>query len=406
MSDKNLSIGLIRETKKPADRRVPLTPQQAKDLMQVFPSIQIRVESSKDRAYKDEEYAEMGIELTDSKGMKSCDLLMGVKEVSVKSLIPGKDYMFFSHTIKKQPYNQKLFHSIRENKIRLIDYETMVDDKGIRLIGFGRFAGLVGAYNGLMTWGLRTRSYHLPRAKDIDDLKQVMVEASSIDYPPIKILVTGNGRVGKGAVEMLEAAGIRRVDVNHYLYTEPEDSPFYCVVDVEDYNKHKDGREFETSHFFEHPEEYESNFDRFAESTDLLIAAAYWDPKAPVLFTKKHMKSKKFRIQAIADITCDIEGSIPSTIRACTPEDPFYDYDPSTGKEKAAFSSNDYISVMAVDTLPGELPRDASEAFGNVLAKAILPNYIKDTNHEVIERAAITDQDGQVMSRFSYLSDW
>jgi len=326
--------------------------------------------------------------------------------VPIDKLLDGKDYMFFSHTIKKQPYNKKLFQAILEKKVRLIDYETMVDEKGTRLIGFGRFAGLVGAYNGLLTWGKRYGEYELPRAKEIDDLKQVMREARSVPYPPIKILVTGEGRVGKGAVEMLKAAGIRQVDIAHYLHTEPEDDAFFAVIDVEEYNKRKDGEDFDKTHFFANPTMYESNFSRFAKNTDLLIASAYWDPKAPVLFTKEQIQQKHFRIKVIADITCDIEGSIPSTLRACTLAEPFYDYDPKSGQEKAAFSSEKNITVMAIDTLPGELPKNASESFGDVLMRGILPYYIENPLHNVIERAAITNRKGGIMKRFEYLGEW
>lgn len=405
-NEKRIRIGLIEESKQPADKRVPLTPSQAKILMQTYDNVEVVVERSKSRAFTDDDYQAEGIKLVNNADLKDCDLLMGVKEVPIDKLLAAKDYMFFSHTIKKQPYNKKLFEAILAKKIRLIDYETMIDDKGTRLIGFGRFAGLVGAYNGLLTWGKRYNEYDLPRAKDVDDLKQIMREARATDFPPIKILVTGAGRVGKGAVEMLKAAGIRQVDIAHYLHTEPEDDAFFAVIDVEEYNKRKDGEAFDKAHFFANPEMYSSNFQRFAEKTDLLIAAAYWDPKAPVLFTKEEMKEKSFRIKVIADITCDIEGSIPSTLRACTLADLFYDYDPKTGTEKDAFSSEKNITVMAIDTLPGELPKNASESFGDVLMRGILPYYIENAHHEVIERAAITDRKGGIMKRFSYLSDW
>lgn len=403
---KKIRIGLIEEAKQPADKRVPLTPSQAKILMQTYPNVEVVAQRSSSRAFVNDDYEAEGIKLVDAKELADCDLLMGVKEVPIDHLIDGKDYMFFSHTIKKQPYNKKLFQAVLEKKIRLIDYETMIDDKGTRLIGFGRFAGLVGAYNGLLTWGKRFGEYALPRAKDIDDLKQIMREARGVDFPAIKILVTGQGRVGKGAVEMLKAAGIRQVDIAHYLHTEPEDDAFFAVIDVEEYNKRKDGSAFEKAHFFENPEMYESNFEQFAKNTDLLIAAAYWDPKAPKLFSKEQAQQKDFRIKVIADITCDIDGSIPSTVRACTLAEPFYDYEPKSGAEKAVFSSEKNITVMAIDTLPGELPKNASESFGDVLMRGILPYYIEDAHHKVIERAAITNRKGAVMKRFAYLNDW
>lgn len=403
---KKIRIGLIKEAKEPADKRVPLTPSQAKIVMQTYEKVEVVAERSESRAFTDADYEAEGIKLVNSSDLKQCDLLMGVKEVPVDRLIAGKDYMFFSHTIKKQPYNKKLFEAILEKKIRLIDYETMVDKSGTRLIGFGRFAGLVGAYNGLLTWGKRFGEFALPRAKDIDDLKQIMREARAIEYPAIKILVTGAGRVGNGAVEMLKAAGIRQVDIAHFLHTEPEDQAFFSVIDVEEYNKRKDGEAFDKAHFFANPEMYESNFERFTQTTDLLIASAYWDPKAPKLFSKEQTRDKAFRIKVIADITCDIDGSIPSTVRACTLAEPFYDFDPKSGEEKPAFSSEKHLSVMAIDTLPGELPKNASESFGDVLMRGILPYYFEDANHEVIERAAITDKKGGIMPRFSYLADW
>lgn len=398
-----MKIGIIKEGKQPPDKRVPFSPQQCRQIIERFPGTEVFVQPSTIRCFSDKEYRNAGIQVVEN--LEHCDVLMGVKEVPIADLIPNKIYFFFSHTIKKQAYNQKLLRAIAEKNIRLIDYEVLTGTDGMRIIGFGRFAGLVGAYNGLLTFGKRNRLFDLKPAHRCDDLQEMKKNVAGLKLPPIKIAVTGDGRVAGGALELLREIPIRQVSVNEFLEKNSTDEPVFVQLSPGDYNSHKEGKDFELLHFFNHPNEYCENFKRFCNTTDLLIAAAYWDPKAPVLFTAEEMKKQDFKIKVIADITCDIEGSIPSTKRASTIDDPVYDYNPQTEEMETAFSSENNITIMAVDNLPCELPKDASLDFGKNLIEKVLPHLIGSDTDGIIKRASITEN-GNLTERFAYLKDY
>jgi hypothetical protein len=330
---------------------------------------------------------------------------MGVKEVPVQDLIPEKTYFFFSHTIKKQAHSRKLLQEVVCKKIRLIDYEVLTGKDNVRIIGFGYFAGLVGAYNGLMTYGKRNRLFDLKPAHKCNDLQELKSKVAGLKLPALKIIVTGGGRVAGGAIEMLQEIPVRQVSVEEYLGNDSFDEPVFVQLNPEDYNLHNESKAFDLLHFFRHPWEYSGNFLRFCSQTDLLIGAAFWDPKAPALFTSEEMKSPDFRIRVIADITCDIEGSIPSTRKSSTIADPVYDFNPETGELEQAYSSEKNITVMAVDNLPCELPKDASLDFGRNLIEKVLPYLLGDDEDGVIKRATITEN-GILTEHFMYLSDY
>ncbi len=399
---KALNIGIIHEEKIPQDTRTPITPLQAKNIKETYPEVNIFCQHSKNRCFTDEEYLQQGIEMVAD--MTHCTILLGVKEVKIESLMPGKTYLFFSHTIKKQPYNRKLLKAIVEKKIRLIDYECLADEKGNRIIAFGRWAGIVGAYNALWTYGKKYDSFSMKRAYQCKDLNQVFNELKNVDLPPIKLLITGNGRVSKGGLEILEAAGIRRVDPEQYLFQQ-FDEPVYTQIDVDVYTKRIDKQPFSFDHFFKHPDQYKSNFKTFAKTTDVLIMAAYWDPKAPRLFEKDEIKDESFKIRVIADITCDINGSVPTTIKATTIDNPVYDFDLQKFIELEPFSDEKQLSVMSIDNLPNELPRDASTSFGEQLIKSVLPELLKSTDQPIIKNATIA-ADGKLTNKFEYLRDY
>lgn len=399
---KPLHIGILREGRIPHDRRVALTPEHCRFLTQQYPHIHIYVQPSHIRCFPDEDYANMGFEIRED--LSHCDVLFGVKEVQISNLIADKTYFFFSHTIKKQPYNRSLLQTIMRKNIRLIDYECITDLNGNRVIAFGRYAGIVGAYNGVLTYGQRYGLFQLKRAYQCLDFDEVKSECEKIDLPPIKILITGNGRVAKGAKEMMAVMKIREVNIDEYLY-ETFSEPVYVQLNSEDYHVQKHGKAFNNKHFHEFPQEYLSSFYRFTKVTDLLLACAYWHPHAPLLFTKQRMKQADFKIKVIADITCDINGSIPATMRASSIEDPFYDYNPQTEQLDRAFVSEKNITLMAVDNLPGELPRNASNDFGNILTNNIIPNLFNGDDEKIIDRATIT-QNGALKDRFEYLQDY
>lgn len=400
---KQIKIALIREGKVPVDRRVPMIPEQAASIQEQFPDVKVVCQSSNLRCFDDQAYRDAGIEVRED--VNDCDIFMGVKEVPINLLISGKTYLFFSHTIKKQPYNRKLLQAILEKNIRLIDYECLTDQKGSRIVAFGRFAGIVGAYNGLYTYGKKFGLYHLRRAKDCFDLQDLTSEYGKINLPAVKIALTGTGRVAKGAMEVLNGLEIRQVSSSDYLrntYAEP----VYTQLGVIDYNRKKDHTPFTKQDFYKHPELFTAVFLPYAAVSDILIAGAYWNSRSPVLFEKQDMVNGHFAIKVIADITCDIEGSIPSTKRPSTIADPVYDYDPETGNIiDQPFRNQTYLSVMAIDNLPSELPRDASRDFGDKLVEKVLPALLGEDTEGIISRATIAEN-GHLTDHYMYLQDY
>lgn len=398
-----MKIGILKESKTPADRRVPLTPTQCRQVELHFKKLSVIVQPSTYRCFTDKEYEKEGIKM--QKDITGCDIFMGVKEVKPELLVPDKTYLFFSHTIKKQPYNRNLLKTVLTKRIRLIDYELLTDSEGIRLIGFGRWAGLVGAYNGIRAFCIRNRINGLSPAHHFNTLQDMMQAASSVKLPPLKIAITGGGRVAGGAEEIMTAFNIRKVPVEEYLRTDDFGSPVYVQLDPDAYNIRRSGDDFDLVHFFRHPDAYTGNFSRFCSTTDVLVMAAYWDPRAPVLFTIDEMRRNDFRIRVIADITCDINGSVPSSIRTTTHEDPYYDFNPQKAEEEKAFSNPSNITVMTIDNLPGGLPREASSDFGNSLINSVLPRMLHTGKDEVIQRAIIAEE-GKLTKTYNYLADW
>ncbi|MEM9671436.1 MAG: NAD(P)-dependent oxidoreductase [Bacteroidota bacterium] len=396
------TIVLIREEKVPVDHRVPLTPDQAALAQEKF-GVEVICQNSALRCFPNEEYQQANIPVVES--VQGADILMGVKEVPIDKLIPNKTYLFFSHTIKKQAYNRGLLRAILNKKIRLIDYERLTDQKNQRVVAFGRFAGIVGAYNGLYTFGKKFGLYDICRAKDCFDLADLRTEYPKIKLPAVKIAITGTGRVANGAAEVLNEVGIRRVEASEYLKYHYE-KPVYTQLEVTQYNRKKDGSPFHKEDFFNHPEQFVPGFLPFARETDLLIAGAYWDSNSPVLFSREEMLQEDFKLKVIADITCDIEGSIPSTKQPSTMDDPVYDYDPWKDEVVSTpYQNQNLISVMAIDNLPSELPRDASQAFGDALLAEVLPHLLEKDQDGVIARATITEN-GKLTENYCYLQDF
>ncbi len=396
-----MTIGVIKETKTPPDRRVAITPNTGAELVRKFPELDLQIQKSDIRCFKEEEYITSGFKPVDD--ISNAGILIGVKEVDIPALIPGKTYMFFSHTAKKQPYNQKLLKAIVEKNITLIDYEYLTATNHVRLVAFGRWAGIVGAYNGLRAWGERSGDFHLKPAYECHDMDEMMSGLKPVKLPAIKILVTGGGRVAYGAMETLSALKLKEVSVDDFLTNEFAEAVI-CRIDPDNYVQRKDGEPFSLQHFFDHPAEYDSTFYPFTKVTDLLIPCHFWDPSSPVFMTADDMKENDFKIRIIADVSCDIDGPVPSTLRASTIAEPFYGYNPEKEEEGNPFIQEN-ITVMAVDNLPGELPRNASEDFGKALLENVLPSLIGEDKDGVIERATIV-KDGKLTKLFSYLQDY
>jgi len=397
-----IKVGLIHEGKNPPDKRVPFTPQQVEEIEQRFPHVKVYCQHSPVRCFQDDEYKLLDVEVVPD--MRDCDILMGIKEVPVEDLIEGKTFLFFSHTIKKQPYNRKLLQAVLKKGVRLIDYEALKDKQGNRLVAFGRYAGIVGAYNGLWTYGKRFGGYSLRRAHECFDVNDLKLELRKVKLPPVKIILTGAGRVGKGAMETLDTAGIRKVNVNDFL-TRQFDEPVYVQLSSADYHNRKEGGHFNREEFHQHPDHYVSHFTDFTKVADMLMAGAFWNPKAPVLFTRQQMLAPDFKIKVIADITCDIDGSIPSTKKASTIPDPIYDYDPATDSIHPPLTEARFVTIMSVDNLPCELPRSASEEFGRDLIDRILKPLFMEDPEGIIERATIA-ANGKLNENFLYLQEY
>ena len=396
-----MKIALTKERKTPPDKRVVLSPEICKEAIQLYPDLEIKVESSDIRIIPDEAYQKEGFEIRTD--VSDCDVILGVKEVPIHALIPNKKYFFFSHTFKKQPYNRKLLQTILAKNIELYDHEVITAQNNARLIGFGYYAGIVGSYNGIRTYGLKYDLFDMPKSKDLPDKVALIKELHKINLPAIKILLTGTGRVGNGAKEMLDAMYIKQVSVESFL-TEQFEEPVYVQLDVLDYNRRKDGVQKDMFDFFDHPEEYDSDFKRFTRIADFFIAGHYHNDAAPDFYTVNDTQNPEFNIKVVADISCDIGSPISSTLRASTIANPIYGYNPKTGEE-ADYKVETNLAVMAVDNLPAELPKDASDGFGEMFLEHVIPAFFDDDKNGILQRARMT-QNGQLTERYKYLQDY
>ena len=395
-----IRIGLIKEGKIPADNRVALTPAQCKWILKNSSDIKIIVQSSPDRCFSDREYLSAGVELKEDLG--ECDILFGIKEVPTEHLIPGKTYLFFSHTKKKQPHNQKLLKAIIDKKITLIDYECLEHEDGQRIIGFGFFAGVVGAHNGMMAYGNRTGLFKLDRVYKQRSFRELIHNYFGLRLPNVKIAITGSGRVAHGILEIMNLMEIHEMEPEDYLKRRFS-YPVYTQLKGSELYKHKETGQYNREHFHEHPEEYSCKFFKYTSQTDILMNGIYWDKTMPRLFEKEDAKSENFIIQTIADITDDANGSVPINVGDQSIDDPVYGIDKSTLEKTAPYLPNS-IDIMAVGNLPNELPRDASRYFGEQLIKHVLEDLVGNGS-VILERATMV-KNGQLTNPFEYLRDY
>ena len=398
-----IKIGIIREGKVPPDKRVPLSPKQCKQVVDTYPNVDLVVQPSPIRKYQDHEYEAQGITLQED--LSDRDILIGVKEVPIDMLIPSKTYLFFSHTFKLQPYNAKLLRAILDKKVRLIDYEVIKNAGGKRLIGFGRYAGVVGCYNGFRTFGLKHNLYNLKPAHECEDRAEMEGELAKVNLPAnTKIVLTGFGRVGHGAREIMKLVPATEVSKEDFL-TKEFDGAVFTHLDTESYNARISDGGFDKSEFYGDPSGYKSTFPTYAAVADMYIACHYYAEGAPFLYTRDDMKNADWNVSVVADISCDIDGPVASTIKPSTIADPIYGYDPTTESE-VDFQQEGAIAVMAVDNLPCELPKDASEDFGDELLKHVLPLLINGDQDDILQRATETTLDGELAEDYAYLEEY
>ncbi len=395
-----LKIGLIREGKTPPDNRVALTPAHCKWLQQKFADIQVVAQQSLGRCYTDAEYQRAGVEIKED--LSDCNLLLGIKEVPVDMLLEGKRYMFFSHTKKLQAGNQQLFKAILDKKITLIDYECLEHGDGTRIIGFGFFAGIVGAHNGMMAYGNRTGAFKLARVGSVNSFQKLIHTYFGLRLPNIKIAVTGTGRVAHGVLEIMNLMGIHEVEPDEYLETEFT-YPVYVHLKGANLYTHKETGKYNRNDFHANPKNYNCRFRDYISNSDILINGIYWEKNIPRLFELEDIAKDNFRIQTIADITDDLHGSVPCNLGDSTIADPVYGVDKTSFKKTAPYLSNS-IDIMAVGNLPNELARDASRYFGEQLIKYVLDD-IRTGGSKLISHATMVDA-GKLNGPYQYMKEY
>ena len=397
-----VKIGIIKEGKNPPDKRVALSPSQCEYILNNYPDVEVFVQASNIRKFKDEEYQKLGVAVVDS--VEDCDILIGVKEVPIEQLIPNKKYLFFSHTFKEQPYNRELLKALLDKNIQLIDWEVIKDKKGRRLIAFGRYAGIVGCYNGFLAYGKKSGAYSLKPAHQCDDRADMEAQLVNVKLPDnFKIVITGHGRVGGGAMEIINKLGLKEVNSPEFL-AQDFNEPVFTQLAVDEYNAKADGSNFSKADFYNDPSDFVSTFNQYASIADMYIACHYWDSEAPFIFTREDAKAKDWKIEVVADISCDIDCAIASTLRPSTITDPLYGYNPITESEDD-FMKEGVIGVMAVDNLPCELPLDASVDFGEMFLEHVLEPLTGDDPDNIIGRASET-LNGELTEHFAYLDDY
>jgi|TARA_B110000240_G_scaffold36924_1_gene40637 saccharopine dehydrogenase (NAD+, L-lysine-forming) len=391
-----MKIGILKEEKIPADKRVAFSPIQCQYIKSQYPNFEILVQSSDIRCFSDSEYTELGVSVVND--LTECDLFFGIKEVPKEKLIPNKTYFYFSHTIKKQAYNRALLAKMIDMNITMIDYEVLKSINGNRLLGFGKYAGIIGAYNAFLTYGLKMKLYYLKPANTCLDRIEMEGELKKIKLNNEKFVISGKGRVGQGILEIIKLLNILEVSKDDYLKKE-FDFPVFVSLDTMDYNARIDNNPGDFNDFISNPSSYKSIFMNYLERSDLFIAGHYYSTGSPFLFTKNDVKSPYFNVKVVADISCDIDGPVATTIRPSTISNPIYGYNPLTEKEDD-FKNENIVAVMAVDNLPCELPKDSSHDFGSQLIENVLP--LLGNKNDIIEKATIC-KNGDLTMKFEYL---
>lgn len=395
-------IGLIREGKNPPDTRVAFTPRQCREIMKAYPGLTIVAASSPTRCFTDDEYRAEGIEVVSD--TTDCDILLGIKEVKVEELIPDKTYLFFSHTKKAQAYNRGLMQAMIQKRIRMVDYECLTHTDNQRILGFGFFAGLIGAHNGLLTYGRRTGQFTLPAAHYIGSLDGLKAVYDELVLPPVRIVVTGSGKVAAGILEIMHYLDVEYIEPEDFLDNN-YDYPVYTHVKGNTLYIRKDGERYHRDDFHAHPDQYLCIFEPYLTRADILMNGVYWDKAVPKLFAKHDVARPDYTLNVIADITCDIEGSVPINMGATTIENPVYGVNRFSLQRTEPYQNNEaIIDLMAVDNLPNELPRDASAHFGTHLEKYVLRELLQPES-DLIARATICEQ-GRLTPAYEYLSEY
>jgi saccharopine dehydrogenase (NAD+, L-lysine forming) len=393
-----MKIGIIRETMSHEDPRVALTPLDARKLMDHYTGLEIVVQSSPKRIFSNQEYEQLHIPVVEE--VDDCDCLIGVKEVAIRSIIPGKKYLFFAHVAKQQTKQQRYFRELIRKKITLIDYEYLIDTHRRRIIAFGYWAGIAGCYYAIHALMKKLGFDELPKTDELDDISTFNELLQSGNFPPIKFLISGSGQTSKGAEQVLHSAGIRKISPQKFLQANTK--PVYTIVRREHHIVDQEGKAYRKQEYQNQPENYHSILNRFAACADVYLACHYWEQGYPVFLNSDDLRINNHSLKVVADISCDIPGPLACTLRESSHDEPYYDYDPEKACIAPAFSSEKNLTVMSIGNLPAKLPRVASIHFSSILHREILPSLISNEHSPIIDRATILDQ-GKLTAHFNYL---
>ena len=337
--------------------------------------------------------------------LDDCPVVVGLKEIPVDVLRPGKVYVFFSHTIKGQPFNMPMLHRILQLGATIIDYEKIVDDRGRRLIFFGNYAGLAGMIDTLwalgkrLEWeGIATPFAEIRQASQYASLDEAKAEIRAVgdeirttglpaEVSPLVIGVTGYGNVSRGAQEILDLLPLREVSPQELLsgLRDDEQRPIVKVVfkEVDTVKPLIAGHAFDLEEYYKHPERYGACFEQYIPHLHVLANCIYWEPKYPRLVTRQSVREiyheGQPKLRVIGDITCDVKGSIEVTVKATEPDEPIYVFHPEMGTTSAGVEGRGPV-IMAVEILPSELPREASAYFSTIL-KRFVPTIARRRLH-------------------------
>lgn len=432
----NNRIGIRHEDKYIMERRVAIPPVVAKKLIEN--GLEVYVESSAKRVFNDDEFKEVGAKVT--KDLSPCPVIFGVKEMPDHFFEEGKTYIFFSHVIKGQAYNMPMLKAMIGKKCNLIDYEKIADDTGRRLIFFGRFAGLAGMINSLWSFGQRlklkgvdTPFTSLQQAHKYDSLSEAEIAVKAVgdiirktglpkEFVPFTIGFTGYGNVSKGAQHIADLLPTVEISPEDLLELKKSGKfsnklVYKIVFKEEDLSEPIDpNNKFDLSDYYNHPEKYKNQFEKYPEHLTILMNCMYWDDKYPRIFTKdfieKIYRKGNMKLQVVGDITCDPDGSIEFLHKGTVIQDPVFVYDPIKREPTMGFEG-DGILVMAVDILPSELPRESSESFGEALVNFVpaiaQADYSQDFDSlrlpSEIKRALILHK-GELTPDYQYISEY
>ena len=385
-------IGIRREDLYAWERRTPLIPEHVRELIAEH-KLECVVQSSDRRVYNNDEYRRLGISVVED--LDACPVVIGLKEIPVEVLRPDKVYVFFSHTIKGQPFNMPMLHRILQLGSTIVDYEKVVDDRGRRLIFFGNYAGLAGMIDTLwalgkrLAWeGVKTPFQEIRQASSYASLDEAKAEIRAVgdeirisglppEITPLVVGIAGYGNVSRGAQEILDLLPIREVAPRELLAGVGDGSaPIVKVVfkEVDTLQPLMAGRPFDLDEYYKHPERYGPCFEQYLPHMHIMTNCIYWEPKYPRLITRQAIRELyregQPKLRVIGDITCDVKGSVEVTVKATEPDEPLYVFQPESGTTSAGVEGRGPV-VMAVEILPSELPREASAYFSTVLKRFV-----------------------------------